>query len=197
MRGPLPSRGPRRRSRRPGTAVTLCSRDTRCASAYGGCGLEQREHGPAEQSSLLPGDDRDRSGVRQPSCGGDGFARRAPPLLLRNHDVGDLASRTRVALCGGDGRPPGRGVGGIAREERCDAREVERIVHCQAPHPRQAAHVDREPHGAVGRRGRLCVHEEGTLANALRACQDETWRVGGGHAACYDRVASRGVTTDD
>ena len=171
-----------------GTAVTPCSRDTRSRQPDGRCGLEQREHGPAEQPGLLPGDDGDRVRLGEPSRGARWLraARPAVPAARpRCPRLRGVAARGPVRR-----RWPSRhdaASAGSPAKNGCDAREVERVVHRQAPHPRQAADVHREPHGAVGRRGRLCVHEEGTLANAFAGVsRTRRRRVGGGRAACYD-----------
>ena len=61
----------------------------------------------------------------------------------------------------------GRGIRGVAAEERLDPWEVECVVHRQTTHPGQAADVDRKPHGAVGRRDRCECTRNGPLANGL------------------------------
>ena len=141
--------------------------------------LEQRENGPAEQPGLLPGDDRDGAGLREPSRRRERFGRRAAPFLLRDDDVGDFASRPRVALCGAQwrrahdaGRPDCRRR--TARRARSRTRSPRPAAASTAGggRPPRTARRCRTTRRIVRARGRYCGKRLAGLSRTRRSVLD-------------------------
>jgi hypothetical protein len=95
----------------------VLSRDTRRELE---CGqrLQQREGWPAEQASLLTGDDGDGLRIGERLAGGNRPRRCAAAVLLRSDRGRDLGALPAMPLSTGDGLRPGGLIRGIAGEER-------------------------------------------------------------------------------
>jgi hypothetical protein len=90
--------------------------------------LQQREQRPAEETSLLSGDDGDRLRIDELTCRIDGRVRRAASTLLTVKQVDDRLSFARELLRSGNRLTPCGGIGRIASKEVGDARVVEDVV---------------------------------------------------------------------
>ena len=164
-----PSRGPRRRSRRPAPRARGGPADL-LRELHRGERLQQREQRAAEQPGLLAGDDCHGRRVGEPRC-----RRRWPPpgraalLLLRQH-AGDLGGRPHVRLRARDGVGPGGGRRRVAGEKRRDVLRSRTRNRRRGGDPGKAPDVDCER--ARGRRGSgLGLHRFATVADGSTTCQ--------------------------
>ena len=118
----------------------------------GGDGFQQREERAAEGPRLLPGKNRDRSGVGEFLRGLARGGGSAAAGLLRGEEGRDGRARASQASRPRDRVGPGLAGRRIAGVERRDLGEVERVVAGERPDPAKTAHVDRSAGRAVGER---------------------------------------------
>ncbi len=107
-------------------------------------GFEKGEQRPAKQPRLLSCDDRDRRGIDQLRGCCTRFGWCVASLLLREQDIGYEASLSPMTRCARDGITPRTGIAGVAGIEISQPREVECVVGCEPPDPREATDIDRK-----------------------------------------------------
>ena len=151
--------------------------------------LEQGVERAAEEARLLAGDDADGGGIGE--LGGRALRFRGRPALLelgadQLRERLPIVRRTLDAL---DGGAPRQRIGGIARKERGDAREVLGVRLDERANPRQTAQIDRLAHRAA-HRARLRV--TGHRANLLQVLKGITHRRAP-RRTCYDSRRTEGV----
>ncbi len=136
--------------------------------------LEQREHGPAKQTGLLAGENRDRTRVRKLQPRFDRARWRGALLLLRGDDRRDLPAPTFVALRPRNRCGPRGPIGGIAAEERRDRWKIIGVIRRETTYPGKAADVDRNPQRGFAGQGsgsRRIVHVRPTVSKRSPNCQ--------------------------
>ena len=172
----------------------------------GGDGFQQREERAAEGPRLLPGKNRDRSGVgeflRGFASGGGGPA----AGLLRGQEGRDSRAGASQASGPGDRVAPGLAGRRVAGVERRDLGEVKRVVAGERPDPAKTAHVDRSAGRAVGeRRFRLhrlvlsqspAKHVKATISTVRRMSRVRGFHVGRGQISIFYSFSSAGENRD-
>jgi hypothetical protein len=119
---------------------------------HGGDRFEKREERAAEHSSLLAGHDGNGSWIGQFGHRVTRRRRRVSVALLSGENAGDRRVRARHRARSHDRVGPRLTRRRVARIERRDLREIERVLPSQGPNPRKPAHVDRSAGRSVGER---------------------------------------------